>query len=598
MRRRGEGTLPGLPVPLLRFAGFVLVVACLYWAQVVLIPVALALLVTFLLAPVVSRLERWHVPRVVAVIAVVLLGLAVVIGVGAVLVTQVIDLGEELPKYQDNIKEKISDVRGFGHGTGLERAQDTVARAAGEVEREAGRAASTAKAAKPTPVVIQPDSTPRFSEFLTTLQPWLEPVSRAGLVVLLVPFMLLAHQETRNRLIRLIGFGRLAVTTRAMDEAGERVTRYLLTQSFVNATFGMLAAGGLYLIGVPYAVLFGFLAGLLRFVPYVGIWIGAGLPAVMGLAVFPGWGKALMVIGLFAALEFFTGGVLEVLLYARSAGVSEVALLVAIAFWTWAWGPIGLVLATPLTVCIVVVAKYVPELEFLWILMGDEPAVSTDVALYQRLLAMDEDEASDIVERALAEQPLERVYDAILLPALTMAGRDHARGRISADEYRYVATELREVVEGLAPTPAEGEPTATTHVFGAAARGEADAVGLLMLRDVLVPLRVALDVASPELLSAEVVRDVQDHGADLVVVGAVPPGGLAQARFLCKRLRASVPAVRIIVARLGAVEDVEVVRQALLSAGADAVGTSVVELRDLIMQFVRIQPEVAPEHVA
>src|SRR6185369_5287176 len=243
MRRRGEGTLPGLPVPLLRFAGFVLVVACLYWAQVVLIPVALALLVTFLLAPVVSRLERWHVPRVVAVIAVVLLGLAVVIGVGAVLVTQVIDLGEELPKYQDNIKEKISDVRGFGQGTGLERAQDTVARAAGEVEREAGRAASTAKAAKPTPVVIQPDSTPRFSEFLTTLQPWLEPVSRAGLVVLLVPFMLLAHQETRNRLIRLIGFGRLAVTTRAMDEAGERVTRYLLTQSFVNATFGMLAAG-------------------------------------------------------------------------------------------------------------------------------------------------------------------------------------------------------------------------------------------------------------------------------------------------------------------------------------------------------------------
>jgi len=587
-----------LPVPLLRFAGFVLVVACLYWAQIVLIPVALALLLTFMLAPVVSRLERWHVPRALAVIAVVLLGLALVLGLGAVVVMQVANLGDELPKYRENIKEKIGDIRGFGHGSGLERAQETVARAAGEVEREAGRAAPAAKSEKPTPVVIRSDGTPRFTDFFATLQPWLEPLTRAGFVVLLVPFMLLARQETRNRLIRLIGFGRLAVTTRAMDEAGERVTRYLLTQSFVNTTFGMLVALGLYLIGVPYAVLFGFLAGLLRFVPYVGIWIGAGLPAAMGLAVFPGWGRALMVIALFAALEFFTGGVLEVLLYARSAGVSEVALLVAIAFWTWAWGPIGLVLATPLTVCIVVVAKYVPELEFLWILMGDEPAVSTDIAVYQRLLAGDEDEASDIVERALEEQPLERVYDAILLPVLAKAGRDQARGRISADEYRYVATELREVVEGLAPTPAEGDPTATTHVFGAAARGEADAVGLLMLRDVLVPLRVALDVASPELLSAEVARDVQDHGADLVVVGAVPPGGLAQARFLCKRLRASVPGVRIIVARLGAVEDVEVVRQALLSAGADAVGTSVVELRDLIMQFVRIQPEVAPEHVA
>jgi predicted PurR-regulated permease PerM len=598
MRGRGDGAPGGRLVPLLRFAAFVLVVACLYWAQVVLIPVALALLVTFLLAPVVSRLERWHVPRVVAVIAVVLLGLAVVIGLGAVVVTQVISLGEELPKYQGNIKEKISDVRGLGHGTGLERAQETVTRAAGEVEREAGRAGPAAKAAKPTPVVVQPDSSPRFSELLTTLGPWLEPLSRAGLVVLLVPFMLLARQETRNRLIRLIGFGRLAVTTRAMDEAGDRVTRYLLTQSFVNTTFGILVAIGLYLIGVPYAVLFGFLAGLLRFVPYVGVWIGAGLPAAMGLAVFPGWGKALMVIGLFAALELFTGGVLEVLLYARSAGVSEVALLVAIAFWTWAWGPIGLVLATPLTVCIVVVAKYVPELEFLWILMGDEPAVSTEVALYQRLLAMDEDEASDIVERALAGQPLERVDDAILLPVLVMAGRDHARGRISVDEYRSVGAELREIVEGLAPAPTEGHPAATTRVFGAPARGEADAVALLMLRDALVPARVALDVTSPELLSAEVVRDVREHGADIVVVGAVAPGGLAQARYLCKRLRAGVPGVRIIVARLGAIEDVARVRQALRSAGADAVGTSVVEVRDLVSQFVRIQPEVAPEHVA
>jgi predicted PurR-regulated permease PerM len=607
IRGHGEGG-PGLPVPLLRFAGFVLVVACLYWAQIVLIPVALALLLTFMLAPVVTRLERWRVPRAVAVIAVVLLGLALLLGLGAVVVMQVVNLGEELPKYRENIKEKIGDIRGFGHGSGLERAQETVARAAGEVEREAGRAAPAAKSEKPMPVVIRSDGTPRFTDLFVAVQPWLEPLTRAGFVVLLVPFMLLARQETRNRLIRLIGFGRLAVTTRAMDEAGERVTRYLLTQSFVNTTFGMLVALGLYLIGVPYAVLFGFLAGLLRFVPYVGIWIGAGLPAAMGLAVFPGWGRALMVIALFAALEFFTGGVLEVLLYSRSAGVSEVALLVAIAFWTWAWGPIGLVLATPLTVCIVVVAKYVPELEFLWILMGDEPAVSTDIAVYQRLLAGDEDEASDIVERALEEQPLERVYDAILLPALAKAGRDQARGRISVDEYRYVATELREVVEGLAPAPAEAESesTTTTRVFAAPARNEVDAVGLLMLRDVLLSSRVVLDVASPDMLSAEIVREAREHGADIVVIGAVPPGGLAQARYLCKRLRASVPGVRIVVARLGAVEDIERLREALLSAGADAVGTSVAELRDLIVQLVHIQPEVpsatqpevASEHVA
>jgi len=583
--------------PLQRLLAVVLVVACLYWAQIVLMPIALAVLITFLLSPLVTALQRRRVPRVVAVLVVVVLALTAVAGVGVVLVTQAVSLSEELPKYQSNIKQKIADIRLLGRSTGFARVTETVQTAVGEAEREAARGRASAKSPQPTPVVIVWDDTNPLRNLAQLVTPWLEPLGRAGLVVLLVPFMLLAREEMRNRLLRLIGFGRLALTTRAMDEAGERVTSYLLQQSFVNTSFGALAACGLFLIGVPYAVLFGFLAGALRFVPYVGIWIGASMPAAVAMAVYPGWGHVLLVIGLFALLELFISGVLEVLLYARSAGVSEVGLLVAMAFWTWIWGPVGLVLATPLTVCIVVLAKSVPELEFLWVLMGNEPAVSTDIAVYQRLLADDRDDASDIVERALAKQPRERVYDDVLLPTLVLAGRDHRRGRIDVEEERSVVAGVREILEQL-ESPAEEAVTYDARVFGAAARSEADALALRMLRDLLAPSKIALDVASPELLSAEVVRAVQAHGGDIVLISALAPGGLAPARFLCKRLRTSMPAVRLVVGRWGVGDEVEADRQSLVAAGADAVGTSLVETRDLVLQYVRVRPELTREEVA
>jgi predicted PurR-regulated permease PerM len=588
---------PGVLNPLFRGAGIVLIVACLYWAQAVLMPVALAVLLTFMLSPLVTRLQRSHVPRVIAVLGVVTLALAAVGGVGFVLARQVSSLAVELPRYQSNIKRKMTDVRLLGRQSGIERVQETMTKAAGEVEREVGRGAGAPPAPKATPVFIVGDPASTIRDLPTLVAPWLEPLSRAGLVVLLVPFMLLAREEMRNRLIRLIGFGRLALTTRALDEAGERVTSYLLTQSLLNTTFAALAAIGLHLMGVPYALLFGVLAGALRFIPYVGIWIGAGLPTLLSMAVDPGWSKMLLVLGLFAALEVLVGAVLEPRLYARSAGVSEVGLLVAIAFWTWIWGPIGLVLATPLTVCIVVVAKYVPELEFLWITMGGDPAVSTDIAVYQRLLAGDRDEASDLVERTLPERAPEHVYDEVLLPSLVLAARDHARGRIDADEQRSVVEGVRELLDELEPAAAASSlPPA--RLFAAATRNQADALALRMLHDLLAPARVALDVASPELLSAEVVDRVREHGADIVVVGALAPGGLAHARFLCKRLRAEVPGVRIVVGRWGMVEDAEGVRQTLQAAGADAVGASLLQTRDLVLQYVRVRPELASEPAA
>jgi len=528
------------------------------------------------------------------VLTVVTLAFVALGGLAWVLALQMSTLGTELPQYRDNIRQKISDLRVLGRGTGFERVQETVESAAGEAEREIERTKpAAARQREPMPVVV------RYERGLWDLQAaigaWLEPLGRAGLVVILVPFMLLGRQEMRNRVVRLLGFGRLALTTRALDEANERVSRYLLSQTAINATFGGLAALGLFVMGVPYALLFGLLGAALRFIPYVGPWIGALLPIGVSLAIFPGWTRPLLVIAFWLVLELFTNMVLETVFWARSAGVSHVGLLLAVGFWTWLWGSIGLIVATPLTVCLLVFAKYIPALEFLWVLMGDEPVISPDVVLYQRLLAGDVDEASEIIERALAEQPREQVDDRVVIPALVLAGRDHARGRIDAEEYRWIVEALRDLIEDLAPA-VEDEPT--HRVFGTAARGPADAVGLLLVRDLLAPARVALEVASPELLAGEVVAAARDHGADIVVVGAVPPGGVAQARYLCKRLRAAVPGIRIVVARLGGGEEVEAVGEALLAAGADAVGTDILDTRDKVLQFIRVRPEAAPQHVA
>jgi len=582
----------------LKFMGFVLALACIYWGQAVLIPVALAVLITFLLTPPVAALQRRGVPRVVSVISVFILALGVVAGVGTVLTMEVMSLGEELPRYRDNIREKIADIRSVGKDSGIKRAKETVERANTEAENQVEREAPKAEpkpAAKPTSVIIERDRTKGITEIPNALSPWLEPLSRGGLVILLVPFMLLAREELRNRFIRLVGFRRLAVTTRAMDEAGARVTRYLLTQSAVNASFAVLVALGLFLIGVPYAVLFGVLAGALRFVPYVGIWIGAGLPVAISMAVFPGWTKAFMVVGVFAVLELFTSAVLEVLLYARSAGVSEVGLLVALAFWTWAWGPIGLLLATPLTVCLVVIAKYVPELEFIWVVMGDEPVVSTEIAVYQRLLAGDEDEASDIVERHVAERPGDAVYDDVLLPSVFLAAGDHARGRIGADERRTVIDGVRDIADDVSPDAADARPV-DARVLGVPARGDGDETVLSMLGHLLAAAGVELEVVSTELLSAEVVREAAERGVSVVVIGALPPGGLVQARHLAKRLRASVPGIKIVVGRWCMREDVEGLREVLSAAGADTVSTSLLEARDVVVQFAHTA--AVPERAA
>ncbi len=592
--RRGSGALRKLR-PLIILATLVLVTGSLYLARPVLMPVAVAMLLTFLLSPAVVALQRRGVARTLSVLVVVLLTVSVLGGVGWLLAIQVKNLANELPKYQDNIRQKIADVRWAGRGTVLDRLQRMVNELLGEMKKQEPGGGGQ----DPVPVVIQSDK-PALIRQLPTL---MESLVTVGLVIALVIFMLIRRQELRDRLIRLGGGRRLPLTTRALDEAGERISHYLSRLSIINSTFGAAVGLGLFLIGLPYALLWGFLAGLLRFIPYVGPWLAAILPSLLALAVFDGWVQPLLVIGLFAVVEPTIFLVIEPIFYGAGAGISEVALLIAVGFWTWLWGPVGLVLATPLTVCLVVLGKHVRELEFLVILMGDEPVLETHVRYYQRLLAEDQDEAAQIVEGYVAEHPLERVYDELLVPALKCAKRDRARDELPDEEEQFVLSATREIVEELETRPlAEaGSPAGRAQpspapraagdggvrVLGCPARDEVDELALVMLRHLLAGTRCELTIAGSELTSAELVALVRETRPAAICVAALPPGGVARTRYLVKRLRATLPEAKILVGRWGRNGNHhEETRAHLLSAGADEVGTTLLETREQLAQLL------------
>ena len=363
-----SGHSTGTLTSLISFATFVLIIASLYWGQAVLIPVALAILLTFLLSPVAGTLERIALRRLPSVIVVVVLTFSLLGGIGWIVTLQFASLANELAKYTGNIKQKIADVRGAGKGGALEKVQKTVEEVKSEIQK--GDEPTKAKDQR-RPVIVQPMESFAFWPDQSAVGPMVEPFARAGLVIVLVILMLIQREDLRNRLIRLVGYGSFTVTNQALEEAGQRISRYLLMQTIINSSFGLAVGFALYLIGLPYAILWGFLAVVLRFIPYVGPFAAASMPCALSLAVFEGWHWPMVVAGLFLALELLINMVLEPLLYSESAGVSGVGLVVAIAFWTWLWGPVGLVLATPLTVCVVVLGKYVPGMDFIGVLISD-----------------------------------------------------------------------------------------------------------------------------------------------------------------------------------------------------------------------------------
>jgi len=501
---------------LLVLATVLLVAAVLYWAQAILIPLAMATLLAFLLSPLADLLQRWGLGRIPAVTLVVLLTVSALGAAGWGLSGQAATLLEELPRYTEGLKRRIAELR---PGRPLERARGALEEVVGELEAKERRT----KPAGPVPVVIQGERRP----LIQRIPGLLREIATAGLVVVLVIFLLIERHDLRDRFIRLVGYGRLTLTTKALDEAGRRISQYLMSLALVNVGMGLGFGLGLLLIGVPYALLWGVLLGLARFIPFVGVWPAAAAPIVLSLTVFEGWTRPLLVAALFVALEVVANVVVEPVLYSQRAGVSKVALLVAVGFWTWLWGPIGLILGTPLTVCLVVLAKYVPALDFVGILIGDEPPMEPRLVFYQRLVARDFDEAAEIVEKQLETAAPEVVADEMIIPALVTVRRDHPAGRLDEDDVRAVVAGAREVADVLGRERQTPEGVTPGRVLACPARDEIDAAALEVFRRLLNPALCEVDILPPGMLAAEVVARVARERPPLVTVASLPPGGLA-----------------------------------------------------------------------
>lgn len=584
--------------PWVTFAGCVLIIVVLYWAQAVLVPVALAILLTFVLTPPVASLERW-IGRYAAVLTVVTVLFAVIGLAGWGLARQMDHLADDLPRYRVNILTKIADVRGASKGGSVERLQETIDDITSDLSKSDAPRGTAAR-----PFVVASDQVAGFSAF-GWLGPVLGPLGTAALVLVLVIFMLLERRSLRDRLMGLFGYGQLTITTKALDEAGTRVSRQLLMQSLVNLLYGIVAGVGLYFLGVPYALVWAALGAALRFIPYLGPVAAAGTPILISLAALPGWAGPLTVVALFVVLELFTNLVLETVLYAGAAGISQVALLVSVAFWTWLWGPLGLLMATPLTVCLVVLGKHVPGLQFVGLLLADTPALAPEFVYYQRLLARDQSEAADLIDQHVKSEPPRSVYDALLLPALNYAERDRLELRLSPEEELAVVDATRELASDAAEATRRLQPAAEgsaatesrepLRMLGYATNGVADEVALAMLVHLLDDLPIAVDVVGTRMQASELIALVRRQGTSVVCLADLPPSPPSKTRYFVKRLRAAMPGVRIVVGRWAPPALADDSTSALREAGASLVASTLMETRTYLGEL--IEPDAAGQPV-
>ena len=406
----------------------VLVVLVLHSTQVVLVPVALAILLSFALTPPAGWLEGRGLPRYLSV-PIVMIGALTLLGTGGwVAGKQLRSLAAEIPGHRENLDRKLAPI--YKLSEGLEKAQQIGKKQPVEA------AVDKATGATPTPVEVKPPGSSGLSWLPAVAQPVVEVLANTLLVLVLTTFFLAQRESLRDRLLGLVGRTRLTGTTRALEDAGRRVGQYLLMQLGTNACVGLGVGVGLYFLGVPYAPLWGMLATVLRFLPYVGIWAAALGPVVLSVAITPGWGQALAILGLYVGLDLVMANVVEPLLFSHGTGVSSVALLVAAVFWAWLWGPVGLLLATPLTVCLVVLGKHIPALKFLGLLLGDESTLDPAARYYDRLLAHDYDEVALLLQEYAEGKTVDEVYDDVILPALAQTKTDREQRDLSEDEER------------------------------------------------------------------------------------------------------------------------------------------------------------------
>jgi predicted PurR-regulated permease PerM len=587
----------------------VIVIAALYFAREVFVPLALAILLSFALAPLVALLRRWHFGAVLSVIAAVLFSFLVIFGVGALIGGQITHLAENLPQYQSNITNKIHSLRSSTAGSGivgrasgmLKDLSNEITQATPKIEDKAPSAATaaphSAQGQPPIPVEIhQPDAT-ALQIIQAIIGPLIQPLATTGIVIIFVVFFLLQREDLRDRFIRLAGARDLQRTTKGLDDAARRLSRYLLVQTALNASFGILIGTGLWFIGVPNPVLWGILAMLLRFVPYIGPVIAAIFPATLALAIDPGWSMLFWTGALFLVVEPTMGQVVEPLLYGRSAGLSAVAVVVAAAFWTWLWGPVGLLLSTPLTLCLVVVGRHVERLEFLDIILGDQPALTQQENFYQRMLANDPDEAARQAEDFLKDNPLSAYYDEVAVGGLALAQLDVNRGVLEHERRVQIKQAVLGLIDDLSdhtdswPTPTgEGvESGAKLQDFSqekahrawrgktvlcVAGRGSLDEAAAAMLGQLLEKQGIAARVVPSDAVATENIFKLDVTDVDMVCLSYLEAGGFTNARYLARRLRRTLPNAQILVGFWTLSEEAAENRGALRESGADRVVTS------------------------
>jgi len=553
----------------------VVTIAALYFARVVLIPFALAVLFTFILTPVVRLLERVHLGRAFSGLLVVLLTLGTCVGLGWAVSKQFGQVVNELPSYKLNIKEKLASLH-WSESHILHNASETVTEISKDLTAKPAPASSDSvpsleptrstnnHPATPTqPVPVQVISTPSLP--LESMQSILGLLARALIVVVFTIFMLIRREDLRNRLISLIGHGHIHLITQTLDEASSRVSKYLLMQFLVNTGYGIFIGMGLYFIGLPGALLWGVIVGILRFLPYVGPPLGGIMPLLLSMAVFDGWSKPLLVLGLFVITELAVSNLVEPMLYGAHTGISSLAIVMAAIFWTAIWGPIGLVLSTPLTVCLLVVGRHVPQLRVLHILLGDEPPLTPESRFYQRLLAMDYEEAREVLQKCLNEMSLEDLYENVLIPALGLAEQDRHQNLLQDENERFISQSTRELIDELweprngETTPesegaraetllrtVEGHPTRSLNILCIPARDEADEIVGTMLAQLLQRAghqAECLEVGNAENMLAQIPR----QKPDIVCISALPPFAIPAVRALYGRMHGQNPNQKIIV---------------------------------------------------
>jgi predicted PurR-regulated permease PerM len=444
----------------------VVVVSALYFGREVLVPIALAILLSFVLAPLVRLLQACYVPRILAVMFAVAVAFAAIFALGGLMISQVNQLAKNLPYYESTLRDKIQSLRGAAAGTGtLERASEVLHDLSSELDRPNRVSPSTGtlvspgtSTTRPIPVEIKQPDPGALQTLAALITPLIHPLATTGIVAIFVFFVLMQRQDLRNRLVRLAGSQDLQRTTAALDDAGQRLSRLFLTQLALNAGFGLVIGAGLWFIGVPSAPLWGILAMILRFVPYIGAAISAIFPLVLAAAVGPDWTMVLWTAALFLIAEPLVGHVIEPLLTGHSTGLSPVAVIASATFWAWLWGPVGLILATPLTVCLVVLGRHVDRLKFLDVMFGDQPALSPAELVYQRVLARDPVEAAEQAQKYLKEKPLLAYYQEVLIEGLKLAQADAQRGALDHERMLHIRDAVAELVDDLAQHEDKPEP--------------------------------------------------------------------------------------------------------------------------------------------